>query len=220
MEQNGAEFLTVRNSRVGPIKVPSQHWEDLKHRDIDELCRKALAKPATQSGVRIKCFNEEVLIDIDHRCLKQRVGKSYVALDAPLLELLLLVYLLNVVEIDLSHQLVGIAELSCRHFFQGPHEINTSQMSAIFGESLPLFITAAQRLGGTPISMADAAFRLSPLPRIPLHYLLWTADDEFKPSVNILYDRTIENHFSADAIWGLSNFVSDCLIAAAKPKTG
>ena len=218
MEQNKAEYLTARNSEVGPIKVPFQHWEDLKDQDIDQLCHRALTKQAAQGVLRVKCFNDEILIDINQRCLKQLVGKQYLELDAPLLELLLLVYLLNAAQIDLSHQLAGISELSCRHFFQGPHEINTSKLISIFGEKQSLFKTAAHRLGGTPISMADAAFRLDPLPRIPLYYLLWVADDEFEASCKILYDRTIEKHFAADAIWGLTNFVSDCLIAAARLK--
>ncbi|MBW1838075.1 MAG: DUF3786 domain-containing protein, partial [Deltaproteobacteria bacterium] len=52
------------------------------------------------------------------------------------------------------------------------------------------------------------AYKLSPLPKIPLYYLLWEGDEEFQPHLSILFDRSIESHLSADAIWGLVNLVS------------
>jgi hypothetical protein len=63
-------------------------------------------------------------------------------------------------------------------------------------------------MGGEPIDMADVAYKLSPLPKIPLYYLLWEGDEEFQPHLSILFDRSIESHLSADAIWGLVNLVS------------
>ena len=66
--------------------------------------------------------------------------------------------------------------------------------------------------------MADAAFRFLPFPKIPLYYLLWDGDDEFAADLNILFDRSIEQHFNADAIWGLVNLVSDMLLLHKKGK--
>ena len=71
------------------------------------------------------------------------------------------------------------------------------------------FKAVARRLGATPLDMADAAFRLLPLPKVPLYYLLWEGDEEFRPNLKILFDRSVEKHLSADAIWGLVNLVSD-----------
>jgi hypothetical protein len=48
--------------------------------------------------------------------------------------------------------------------------------------------------------------------RIPLYYLLWEGDDEFKPRVNVLFDRSIEAVFAADGIWGLVNRVSSAFL--------
>ncbi len=62
------------------------------------------------------------------------------------------------------------------------------------------------------MDLADAAYRLTPLPKIPLYYLLWEGDEEFKPNLSILFDRSIERHLSADAIWGLVILVSDALL--------
>ncbi len=62
------------------------------------------------------------------------------------------------------------------------------------------------------MDMADAAYRLLPFPRVSLYYLLWQGDAEFEPRMSVLFDRTIEAVFSADAIWGLVGRVSTALL--------
>lgn len=59
-----------------------------------------------------------------------------------------------------------------------------------------------------PVDMADAGFRLLPFPRVPLYLLLWLGDDEFKPRIQVLFDRPIESLLAADAIWALVNRVA------------
>ena len=60
--------------------------------------------------------------------------------------------------------------------------------------------------------MADAAYMLLPFPRVPLYYLLWKGDAEFEPRMTVLFDRSIEKVFAADAIWALVNRVSTALL--------
>jgi hypothetical protein len=84
-----------------------------------------------------------------------------------------------------------------------------------FGRAPEAFLDAAAGFDGQPIEAgADAAVRLMALPKVPLYYLLWAEDDEFPASVSILFDRSIEDHLQADAIWGLVNLVSDRIIMA------
>jgi len=45
-----------------------------------------------------------------------------------------------------------------------------------------------------------------------LYYLLWEGDEEFEPRISVLFDRSIESHLSADAIWGLVALVSEALL--------
>ena len=60
--------------------------------------------------------------------------------------------------------------------------------------------------------MADTAFKFLPFPKAPLYYLLWEGDEEFRPNMNILFDKSIERHLPADAIWGVVRLVSDELL--------
>ena len=65
---------------------------------------------------------------------------------------------------------------------------------------------------GEPLDLADAAFKLLPLPRVPLYYLFWWGDEEFPPLFKVLCHRAIETYFSASGIWFLVNLVCTNLL--------
>lgn len=58
--------------------------------------------------------------------------------------------------------------------------------------------------------MADAAYRS--LPEGPCLLPLWEEDEEFRPKLSELFERSIERFFSASAIWSLVNLVSRALL--------
>jgi hypothetical protein len=84
-----------------------------------------------------------------------------------------------------------------------------------FGRDLKGFSKAAQSLGGEAQNLADAAFRIPAFPKVPLYYLLWEGDEEFEPRISVLFDRSIESHLPADAIWGLVALVSEALLKSS-----
>jgi hypothetical protein len=55
-------------------------------------------------------------------------------------------------------------------------------------------------------------------PKVPLHYLLWKGDDEFQATVTILFDRSIEQHLAGDAIWAMTNLVTNILLQSGKTR--
>jgi hypothetical protein len=158
-------------------------------------------------------LNAERRVDTaGRRLMKLSEGEWKPANDA-LLELAAVLYLVNVKDIyPLGRQIVGPKDLREGHFFQGPHELKTAPLLERYGEDVRGFRQAAEMLGGEPVEMADAAYRLKPFPRVYLYYLLWEGDDEFPPRIQILFDRPIEETLAADAIWALSNRVSAALL--------
>ncbi len=163
-------------------------------------------------------LNRDILVDVQHNFIGEiRHGKAQ-EVDEQLLRLLVLVYLLNVTDASLTREKISVRDLKDAQFFQGPHTLKTAPLLDTYGRDRAGFIHAAECIGGTAIDMADAAFRFLPFPRIPLYYLLWEGDDEFEAELNILFDRSIEQHFNADAIWGLVNLVSDILKRQKKGK--
>lgn len=194
------------------LKVPSEYWDRLQQMDLDEVCRRALAVRDQDTRVILAFLNEYLLIDIKGRCLSHQREGQWKRVDNSLLELLCLLYLLNVGTEPLAHEMVTVNQLKTGHFFKGPHELKIKPLVNRYGNDTKAFKRAAERRGGQAMDLADISYRLTPFPRTPLFYLLWEGDQDFEPNLSILFDRTVENHLAADAIWGLVNLVSGLLL--------
>ncbi len=194
------------------IKTPPEFWDNLKAADAQEVCKRTLARPHPERGYLIKTFNRDLLVDLDDRSVSRFEDDVWRPTDYPLLEIVLLVYLLNAAPVMPDGRMIGVKELKDAQFFQGPHDLKTVKFMDRFGEDITGFKIAAEALGGEVLDLADAAYRLTPLPKIPVYYLLWEGDADFKPNLSILFDGTVERHLSADGIWGLVNLVNNALL--------
>jgi hypothetical protein len=202
-------------SYEGVIRTPPDYWDKLKEMDPHDVCERSLAGIHSSGGFLLRFFQKDIRIDLENRCIMELKQDRWERMDTPLLDLLTLVYLLNVTSHPLADEMISAQELKDASFFRGPHELKTGPLLERYGNDFPAFKRAAENLGGEPLDMADMAYRLSPFPRIPLYYLMWEGDEEFAPHLSILFDRSIESHLSADAIWGLVNFTSDLLLMSA-----
>jgi hypothetical protein len=195
--------------------VPPEYWEDLKRKDLAAICRNAPAVEHPPEGLLLSFMGETILVDLQESEFKIARHGDWEKMNYPLLELLSLVYLLSAAPESLSSEMVSVQQLKTSHFFQGPHELNLDPLIRRFGNDIGAFKEAALKIGGEPQNLADASFRILTFPKVPLYYLLWKGDEEFNPRLSVLFDRSIEKHLSADAIWGLANLVSDALLKAA-----
>lgn len=199
------------------LSVPEAHWSDLKKRALSEICTNAGASSEPPDGLTIPFLNETLRIDLKRSCIFRRGKNRWDPIAEPLLELITIVYLVNATADPLKEEMIGINELKDAHFFQGPHAVDVSGLLARYGNDRKSFQSVSLKLGGAPLDLSDAAYRFNAFPKAPVYYLLWEGDEEFGPNMSILFDRTIERHFSADGIWGLINLVSNALL---KMETG
>lgn len=195
------------------VSVDDAFWDDLLKRDVDTLCNFTLFEGDSSGHLKFHFLNENILVDLNERCLKRMQDGQWSKTEDPLLELATVLYLLNVNGLyPMDRDIVGVKDLKEAHFFQGPHALRTEPLVRRYGTDLTGFSRVAQYLEGRRRDMADVAYRLLPFPRVPLYYLLWQADDEFEPRVTVLLDRPIEKVLAADAIWALINRVTTSLL--------
>ena len=194
------------------IQVPPEHWDELQKRSVEQICQDSLVSPHPPEGFWFRFLSDDVLVDTQKRRIYQIAADTRETIDHPLMELVILVYLLDVTPVLLAQDMISVKDLKDAHFFQGPHALKTGPVLERYGNDLAGFRAAAESLDGEPLDLADAAYKLSPLPKIPLYYLLWEGDEDFKPHLSILFDRSIEHHLSADAIWGLVILVSNAVL--------
>lgn len=202
--------LTPHNT---PVEVPPEYWDELQTRDIQTLCNLTLCQPGPAGGLIFRFLNQAVWVDPADRCLKrQKLGEWEKSAD-PLLELLALLYFNHVRSLyPMGRDIVSPRDLKEAHYFQGAHALNLGPLLARYGNDPEGFETAARFLDGSPTDMGDIGYRLHPFPRVPLYFLYWKGDAEFSASLTVLFDRSVEHCFSAAAIWGLYNRVSQDLL--------
>jgi len=197
-----------------PVKVPPEYWDRPQNKDLNTLCNFTLANPHGSDGLTLHFLNEDILVDMKAKCIRRLRGKAWERTDDPLLELITLLYLDKVKSFHpLSKEMISKNDLKEFHFFVGKHDFNLEPLLERYGDDIDGFRQAAEFLGGERLEMADSAYRLLPFPRVPLYYLFWKGDDaEFGPQVSVLFDRSIEEYFSAAGIWGLVNRVTLALL--------
>jgi hypothetical protein len=215
-ERRRSEPLDLQAPSGNRVKVPSAHWEDLGKADPGRVCRNAGARPGEARAFLLPFLGEDLLIDVKSRTVSGRAEDGWKGIENDLLELVSLVYLLSAGPQSPTGELVSFQELQTAHFFTGPHAIRTRPLVDRFGQDLEGFRAVAERLGGHSMGMADGAYRFLVFPKVPLHYLLWVGDDEFQATFSILFDRSIEQHLPADAIWAMVNLVTSMLLQGGK----
>lgn len=220
MQERRREAGSAAKTPAGDdVKVPKEYWEELKKSDVDMLCEKALARRYPPMGLLLPFLREYVLVDMGDRCIRRQSEDHWERIDNPLLELVCLVYLLNAEPETINQEMVSVKELKNAHFFTGPHALRVQPLLDRYGKDPDSFMEAAESVGGEALDLADVAYKFLAFPKVPLYYLFWSGDEEFNPRLSILFDRSIEHHLAADAIWGLVNVISDVLLSFSPSST-
>ena len=124
------------------LTVPAAYWDELKKRDLDRLCRLSQATLRPPRGLLLPFFNRSVRVYLDSSSLQEQVSGRWQPVESPLMELVILVYLLKVSEAPLTGEKVSVSDLRDAHFFQGPHTLKTASLLGIFGRDQAGFAAA------------------------------------------------------------------------------
>ncbi len=199
-----------------PSEIDLSLWNELAARKVNEVCVRASIRYDEAQGCYLipflhqtyGCYPEKRLI----ACLDQD-GSQKLSFQ---FYLVLLTYLLRVKSMGLTGRMVTGSEVKGGDFFfRGPHALFTRPLEKCFGNDAKTFLEAGLRLGGSATDFGDVSFRLWPLPKVPLGYILWLADEEFPARVVVTFDSSVEEHFPLDVIWALVNQVGRALLRAA-----
>jgi len=189
------------------LRVDPEWWQRLREADPQEVCRRALVEH--QEGRYLVPFLTE-MVEVDPQAEGVREGQGEAPVD---LAVVSVVYLLRARDLPRRGQWVREVDLEGGvMFFQGPHALRLEPLEQRFGSDPEGFLEAGQRWGGTPQRFGDAAFELRALPRIPLVYVLWAADEEFPARVRVLFDAGASEQLPLDALWGLVGEVTERLL--------
>jgi hypothetical protein len=179
-------------------------FQELAARDPIDVCRRAACSyDDTNKFYRVSVWGEAYKI-YPHQFRIEHLNEDQ-ATYQPYLDIFAVHYLLKAKEIAPVNQWISEKDIpGGSTFFRGPHEIPTHFITAQFNNDIEGFKSRCERLVGSPLRLADAAFAFEITPRIPVAVLYWTGDDEFPAESKILYDRTIAEQLASDIIYGLA----------------
>jgi hypothetical protein len=200
--------------------IDSDYWDEFARLDPQTVCIRTLADyQVKQRAYTLPVLNQDYVI-LPHRRRIERLTEGGALTEEDLTKeftLMVLFYLLHAKNIPLARKWISEKDLpGGTTFFRGPHALSVDLVEKKYGQSPAGFIEAGKLLGGTPVRFGDKSIALDVFPRIPIIYILWMGDEEFPPKAGVLFDATIESHFTLDMIWIMINEVSRRLAEATE----
>ena len=119
-ERRRAEKPEARAPSGEPLSIPSAYWEELGRRDIKEVCENAGVREYAPQGILVPFLGEFLLLDHRLRKIYCQGRGQWDEIRHPLLELICIVYLLNVGPEGTKGEMVSEKDLKGGHFFTGP----------------------------------------------------------------------------------------------------
>jgi len=117
------------------------------------------------------------------------------------LQILLLDYLVNADGAHPTGRLIGFQELQNGSFYRQAFQgYSGNQLVQDLNGDVDAFRRAAQRMGGEPLDLGDAAFAFRALPRMPLAVVWWAGDEEFPAEASVLFDETAAHYLPTDGL--------------------
>ncbi len=180
------------------------YYRELANQDPEDVCRRVSCKyDIEKKSYTLTVWGDEYMI-YPHEYKIERITDTFRNPHA-FFYLFIVYYVVKSKEIEISNEWISEKDIpGGATFFRGPHKIPGHLISGRFGNDISAFGKRCEHLQGTPLDMADAAYRFKITLNIPIAVLYWKGDDDFSPEAKILYDRTITEHLTPDMIFSLA----------------
>lgn len=86
----------------------------------------------------------------------------------------------------------------------------------VFGQNLEGLAIAAGRLNATPLDFGDVGLEFLAFPRLPVHMIVYSGDDEFPAEANILFDSSAGKILSPEDLAWLAGMIVYRLMALSR----
>ncbi len=173
-------------------------------------------KFATPPHLVVRFFNDDHIIRLD--TYELFLPKDGEIIDVPLIEKnMIMHYILNANTVPLSGQMIAFKETPEGMFYQQKFAERVEKpLLELFGDNPRLLLKIKDRLDGRELDYGDAGISFFALPFIHMGIVLWGGDEEFPPSVQIIFDSTITNYLESEGIIIICELLIEKLAKALK----
>lgn len=203
-----------RRSTRGPVPVDPVHWEGLQALEPREVTERATCLWDPEMGFGVPFLGDLYWVNPHQREVRPERPETPMP---PQLPLVLVHFLLNAKDRPLTGRMITEREIpGGAFFFRHLHKLPLQPLEEAFGHRPHSFVKAGLSLGGKQKDISHFSFELLPLPRIPVGFHLWPADDEFQARCVITFDSSIGGQLPLDIIWALTQVLVQRLLEEAQ----
>ncbi len=190
--------------------------EELAHLPLEECLRKGdlcFSERGQSYAISIPSFDETIELTIPGFAFSSS-RSSNITLTA---KIITLHYIINASGVPLSGDLVPYEDIpGCRAYAPVFERRVAKPLLTAFGYDRDSFARAGASLGGKTEDFGDASFTLRAFPRVPLTFILWEGDQDFPPSIKVLFDRTIPHYLPLEDIVVISKMAATRILKQAR----
>ncbi len=177
----------------------------------------SLVEKEDVSYVSVPFFNETIELAMPG-CSFRSLKGSNVTLTT---KIIILHYLIHASGNPVGAALVPYEDIpGCRAYLPVFERRVVKPLVGAFGYSRDAFSEAGNALGGKEEEYGNASFTLSAFPRLPITFILWEGEEEFPPSVKVLFDQSIHTYLPLEDIVVVSKMATTRILKEARKGEG
>jgi hypothetical protein len=191
--------------------------EELQNRNPHHVCRASgalcIEEGKRLTGMRLMFLNRPVTIDWPDVAVHQESDE-----EIPIKQTILVLHYLNGVSTkDLAGEWISYKDIpSARFYLDAFNRRVKNPLVSTFGEDPDRLPPIAEELfGATTGSIGDISIQIQAFPKMPIMLVIWKGDEEFASDGTILFDRSIDDIFSAEDITEIASHIVYPLIKKA-----
>jgi len=185
--------------------------------DLDRIVANSGARRIGPDRLALRCLGREYEVTYPGGTVRDADGAETPEHDA----ILLLLYLTEATGRPLEERWVAFEQLVGGAGYIGSFRSRVVlPVLRAFGQRPAALAEAATSLDGRPLAMGDTAVVVQALPRVPVAFIAWGGDDEFPPSVNVVFDASVEGYLDAEAVTVLAEMAAHQLGKLVPGKEG
>ena len=116
-----------------------------------------------------------------------------------------------------SDNWIAFSEIPSGGFYSSNFKKNTEvKLTREFQNKRKSFSSAAEELGGSPISLGDEGYSFHILPKLKTAIVFWDGGDEFQDNVNVLFDESAADCLPTEGLSILGKMLCGQLLDLAR----
>jgi len=188
----------------------------LMEMSLEEQAAKAgleLHRSGSSVRILVPFFDETIELGIPGFSF-EAAGVSNITLTT---KIIILHYLIHASGAPFRTDLVPYEDISgCRSYLPVFERRVVKPLLSAFGKARDAFVEAGKGLGGREEEYGNGSFTLHPFPRVALTFILWEGDEDFPPSVKVLFERSIPAYLPLEDIVVVSKMAATRIIKQAR----